>query len=61
MSRPATLLLADGTRFEGDGIGPDAPALGEAVFYTGMTGYEEALTDPSYAGPNPDVHLSDDR
>jgi carbamoyl-phosphate synthase small subunit len=44
------LLLADGTRFEGEGIGHSGLALGEAVFYTGMTGYEEALTDPSYAG-----------
>ncbi len=50
MTKPAALLLADGTHFEGEGIGPDALALGEAVFYTGMTGYEEALTDPSYAG-----------
>ncbi len=49
-TKRAVLLLADGTRFEGDGLGPDATALGEAVFYTGMTGYEEALTDPSYAG-----------
>jgi carbamoyl-phosphate synthase small subunit len=48
--KPAALLLADGTRFDGEGIGYDALALGEAVFYTGMTGYEEALTDPSYAG-----------
>lgn len=46
----AALLLADGARFEGTGIGYDGLALGEAVFYTGMTGYEEALTDPSYAG-----------
>ena len=50
MMKPAALLLADGTRFDGEGIGFDALALGEAVFYTGMTGYEEALTDPSYAG-----------
>lgn len=47
---PASLLLADGTRFDGEGIGYEALALGEAVFFTGMTGYEEALTDPSYAG-----------
>ncbi len=47
---PASLLLADGTRFDGEGIGKDGLALGEAVFYTGMTGYQEALTDPSYAG-----------
>ena len=46
----ASLLLADGTRFDGEGIGKPALAIGEAVFYTGMTGYEEALTDPSYAG-----------
>jgi carbamoyl-phosphate synthase small subunit len=48
--KPGLLLLADGTRFEGEGLGHDGTALGEAVFYTGMTGYEEALTDPSYAG-----------
>ena len=46
----AALFLADGSRFEGDGLGVERIALGEAVFYTGMTGYEEALTDPSYAG-----------
>jgi carbamoyl-phosphate synthase small subunit len=47
---PAAMLLADGTRFDGHGLGATGIALGEAVFYTGMTGYEEALTDPSYAG-----------
>ncbi|MDQ6929928.1 MAG: glutamine-hydrolyzing carbamoyl-phosphate synthase small subunit [Candidatus Eremiobacteraeota bacterium] len=46
----AALFLADGTRFDGEGVGYEGLALGEAVFYTGMTGYEEALTDPSYAG-----------
>ena len=46
----ATLLLADGTRFDGGDRRRPGMALGEAVFYTGMTGYEEALTDPSYAG-----------
>ena len=46
----ASLFLADGTRFDGDGLAYEGLALGEAVFYTGMTGYEEALTDPSYAG-----------
>ena len=46
----AVLLLADGTRFDGEGLGTSGTALGEAVFYTGMTGYEEAITDPSYAG-----------
>ena len=46
----AALFLADGTRFDGSGLGVEGIAMGEAVFYTGMTGYEEALTDPSYAG-----------
>lgn len=46
----AALFLADGTRFDGNGLNYQGLALGEAVFYTGMTGYEEALTDPSYAG-----------
>jgi len=46
----AVLLLADGTRYEGEALGESGFALGEAVFMTGMTGYEEALTDPSYAG-----------
>jgi carbamoyl-phosphate synthase small subunit len=51
MSEPnAALFLADGSRFDGRGLGFEGTALGEAVFYTGMTGYEEALTDPSYAG-----------
>jgi carbamoyl-phosphate synthase small subunit len=46
----AALLLADGSRYDGEGLDHAGLALGEAVFYTGMTGYEEALTDPSYAG-----------
>jgi carbamoyl-phosphate synthase small subunit len=46
----AALFLADGSRFDGHGLSVEGIALGEAVFYTGMTGYEEALTDPSYAG-----------
>ncbi|MGZ3517178.1 MAG: glutamine-hydrolyzing carbamoyl-phosphate synthase small subunit [Vulcanimicrobiaceae bacterium] len=50
MPTPAALFLADGTRFDGHGLRYEGLALGEAVFYTGMTGYEEALTDPSYAG-----------
>jgi len=48
--KPAALFLADGARFDGEGLDHEGLALGEAVFYTGMTGYEEALTDPSYAG-----------
>ncbi len=50
MTIPAALFLADGSRFDGAGLRHEGIALGEAVFYTGMTGYEEALTDPSYAG-----------
>ncbi|HWD61025.1 MAG TPA: glutamine-hydrolyzing carbamoyl-phosphate synthase small subunit [Humibacter sp.] len=47
---PAVLVLEDGTRFEGRGYGTLGRTLGEAVFATGMTGYQETLTDPSYAG-----------
>ena len=47
---PARLVLADGRSFEGVGIGVDAHATGEVVFNTSMTGYQEALTDPSYGG-----------
>jgi len=47
---PAVLVLEDGTRFEGDAYGAVGRTLGEVVFATGMTGYQETLTDPSYAG-----------
>ncbi|HTN61230.1 MAG TPA: glutamine-hydrolyzing carbamoyl-phosphate synthase small subunit [Devosia sp.] len=49
---PATalLILADGTRLEGRGIGAIGHAAGEVCFNTSMTGYQEILTDPSYAG-----------
>ncbi len=50
MNHRAALFLADGSRFDGLGLATEGIALGEAVFFTGMTGYEEALTDPSYAG-----------
>lgn len=46
----AVLVLADGTRFEGKAYGKIGRTLGELVFSTGMTGYQETLTDPSYAG-----------
>jgi len=46
----AVLVLADGSVFRGHGIGWDGQAVGEAVFNTAMTGYQEILTDPSYAG-----------
>ncbi|MEE9320329.1 MAG: glutamine-hydrolyzing carbamoyl-phosphate synthase small subunit [Granulosicoccus sp.] len=49
MSRPALLVLADGTCFEGTAIGVDGKTVGEVVFNTAMTGYQEILTDPSYA------------
>ena len=49
MSRPALLALADGTVFEGVAIGADGTSVGEVVFNTAMTGYQEILTDPSYA------------
>ena len=49
MSRPAILALADGTCFEGVAIGIDGMSVGEVVFNTAMTGYQEILTDPSYA------------
>jgi carbamoyl-phosphate synthase small subunit len=44
------LLLADGSRHEGDLFGADVLAEGELVFTTNMTGYQESLTDPSFAG-----------
>ena len=47
---PAVLVLEDGTRYEGRAYGALGRTLGEAVFATGMTGYQETLTDPSYAG-----------
>jgi carbamoyl-phosphate synthase small subunit len=50
MSVPAKLGLADGRVFEGVSIGAGATTTGEVVFTTGMTGYQEVLTDPSYAG-----------
>jgi carbamoyl-phosphate synthase small subunit len=49
-SATALLILADGTRLEGRGIGAVGHAAGEVCFNTAMTGYEEILTDPSYAG-----------
>ena len=46
----AALVLADGTVFWGRGIGAAGQAVGEVCFNTAMTGYQEILTDPSYAG-----------
>jgi carbamoyl-phosphate synthase small subunit len=47
---PAVLVLADGSVFRGCSIGHEGQAVGEVVFNTAMTGYQEILTDPSYAG-----------
>src|SRR5689334_19751761 len=44
------LVLADGTIIEGAGFGAEGEAVGEVCFNTAMTGYQEILTDPSYAG-----------
>jgi carbamoyl-phosphate synthase small subunit len=46
----AWLVLADGSAFRGEAFGAEAQGEGEVVFHTGMTGYQEILTDPSYAG-----------
>ena len=46
--RPALLVFADGRSFRGDAFGAEGEVFGEAVFNTGMTGYQETLTDPSY-------------
>ncbi len=46
----AALVLEDGTVFEGLGFGAEGEASGEAVFYTGVVGYQEVLTSPSYRG-----------
>lgn len=48
--KKATLILDDGSRFEGFSFGYEGGAAGEVVFNTAMTGYPESLTDPSYAG-----------
>lgn len=50
MSARALLALEDGAVFEGTSFGADGEAFGEAIFNTGMAGYQEVLTDPSYAG-----------
>ena len=48
MSTPAVLALQDGTVFHGTSVGADGKTIGEVVFNTAMTGYQEILTDPSY-------------
>ncbi|QZZ22057.1 glutamine-hydrolyzing carbamoyl-phosphate synthase small subunit [Leptothermofonsia sichuanensis E412] len=49
-TQPALLVLADGTSYQGWSFGATGTAIGEVVFNTGMTGYQEVLTDPSYCG-----------
>ena len=48
--RPGYVLLEDGTRFDGDLCGAEPEATGEVVFTTGMAGYQESVSDPSFAG-----------
>jgi carbamoyl-phosphate synthase small subunit len=50
MSKKAILVLEDGSVYEGHSFGAETTAYGEVVFSTSMTGYQEMLTDPSYAG-----------
>jgi len=50
MSKEALLVLEDGSVYKGLSFGAEATAYGEVVFSTGMTGYQEMLTDPSFAG-----------
>ena len=50
MTSPAVLVLEDGRSFAGESYGAAGETFGEAVFNTGMTGYQETLTDPSYFG-----------
>ena len=49
-STPALLVLADGLVLRGEAFGASGTTIGEVVFNTGMTGYQEVMTDPSYAG-----------
>ncbi|NJR50237.1 MAG: glutamine-hydrolyzing carbamoyl-phosphate synthase small subunit [Leptolyngbyaceae cyanobacterium CSU_1_3] len=50
VAQPALLVLADGTVYQGFSFGAIGTTIGEVVFNTGMTGYQEVLTDPSYRG-----------
>ena len=49
MSFPAILILEDGCVLKGTGFGAMEPSVGEIVFNTSMSGYQEIITDPSYA------------
>ncbi len=48
--KPGYVLLEDGTRFDGEVCGAETHAVGEVVFTTGMSGYQESMSDPSFAG-----------
>src|SRR5262250_3250347 len=50
LSKPAILVLEDGRLFNGASFGAEGETFGEVVFNTSMSGYQEVLTDPSYAG-----------
>jgi len=50
MNKRAILVLEDGSIYEGYGFGAETGTYGEVVFNTSMAGYQEMLTDPSYAG-----------
>ena len=50
MNKQARLILQDGSEFYGTHFGAEKSVFGEVVFNTSMTGYQEMLTDPSYAG-----------
>ena len=61
MSKKCYLILEDGTTFEGKSFGYEKDTLGEAVFNTSMSGYQEILTDPSYKWADSCNDLSNDR
>ncbi|MEI6186473.1 MAG: carbamoyl-phosphate synthase domain-containing protein, partial [Dehalococcoidia bacterium] len=50
MNSKAILVLEDGTVYRGDAFGAETTGFGEIIFITSMTGYQEMLTDPSFAG-----------
>jgi carbamoyl-phosphate synthase small subunit len=59
--KPARLILEDGTVMHGRSFGAQGSTIGELVFNTSLTGYQEILTDPSYRGQGGDVHVSPHR
>ena len=48
--QPGLLVLEDGSMFRGRSLGADGEYVGPVVFYTGMTGHQEVLSDPAFAG-----------